>query len=96
MFFTVRQCACYGLFTALCAGLGVECLKLDSNAAIGDVLGRVQEINGAGRPVVVDVAIDYSHKTFFTRGVVSTTLNRMPWSDRLRFIGRAVGRKFTE
>jgi len=81
---------------ALCAGLGVECLKLDRNAAIGDVLGRVLEINGAGRPVVVDVAIDYSHKTFFTRGVVSTTLNRMPWTDRLRFIGRAVGRKFTE
>jgi len=79
--------------TPLCAGLGVECLRLDGNAAIGEVLGRVQAINAAGRPVVVDVAIDYSHKTYFTRGVVKTTLNRMPWPDRLRFIGRAVGRK---
>ena len=79
--------------TPLCAGLGVECLRLEGNAAIGEVLARVQEINGAGRPVVVDVAIDYSHKTFFTRGVVKTTLNRMPWPDRLRFISRAVGRR---
>ena len=77
----------------LCAGLGIECLRLDGNAAIGEVLARVVEINAAGRPVVVDVAIDYSHKTYFTSGVVKTTLNRMPWPDRLRFIGRAVGRK---
>ena len=44
-------------------------------------------------PVVIDVAIDYSVKTHFTRGVVKTNLLRLPWLDRLRFIGRAVGRK---
>jgi acetolactate synthase-1/2/3 large subunit len=79
--------------TPLCAGLGVECLRLEGNAAIGEVLARVQETTSAQRPVVVDVAIDYSHKTFFTRGVVKTTLNRMAWPDRLRFISRAVSRK---
>ena len=46
-----------------------------------------------GQPVVIDVAIDYAEKTYFTRGVVKTNLLRLPWSDRLRFIGRAVFRK---
>jgi acetolactate synthase-1/2/3 large subunit len=45
-----------------------------------------------GRPVLVDVAIDYSRKTHFTRGVVSTTFWRLPWRDRLRMLGRAASR----
>ena len=44
------------------------------------------------RPVVVEVEIDYSQKTYFTRGVVGTNLARLPWPDRLRFIMRAVAR----
>jgi acetolactate synthase-1/2/3 large subunit len=47
----------------------------------------------AGRPVLVDVAIDYSEKTYFTRGVVNTMLGRLPWNDRLRFIWRALSRR---
>jgi acetolactate synthase-1/2/3 large subunit len=46
-----------------------------------------------GRPVLVDVAIDYSEKTFFTRGVVRTMLGRLPWPDRLRFVWRALARR---
>jgi acetolactate synthase-1/2/3 large subunit len=41
----------------------------------------------------VDVSVDYSRPTFFTRGVVKTNLLRLPWADRLRFVGRAVARK---
>jgi acetolactate synthase-1/2/3 large subunit len=48
-----------------------------------------------GFPVLVDVAIDYSRKTFFTRGVVKTNLHRLPLKDRLRFIGRAAVRRVT-
>jgi acetolactate synthase-1/2/3 large subunit len=46
----------------------------------------------SGRPVVVDIAIDYSRKTHFTRGVLSTTFWRLPWLDRLRMLGRAASR----
>jgi acetolactate synthase-1/2/3 large subunit len=46
----------------------------------------------AGRPVIVDVAIDYSRKTYFTRGVVATTFWRLPWAERLRLLGRAASR----
>lgn len=77
----------------LCRGVGVAHLKLDRDADTSSVLARVQEITEAGRPVLVDVAIDYSRKTYFTQGVVKTNLGRLPWPDRLRFIGRAVARK---
>lgn len=78
---------------ALCRGLGVDCLVLPEDEEIPVVLHEVAEIVASGHPVVVDTAIDYSHKTFFTRGVIKTTLNRLPWPDRLRFVGRAIGRR---
>ena len=84
----------YGL-ASLCAGMGVECLALARDGEIVEVLSRAAEITARGEPVVIDVAIDYSEKTFFTRGVVKTTLGRLPLKDRVRFIGRAVGRRIT-
>ena len=77
----------------LAGGLGIEALRLDRDDEIPAVLERVAEITGDGRPVLVDVAIDYSEKTYFTRGVVKTNLRRLPWKDRVRFVGRAVGRR---
>jgi acetolactate synthase-1/2/3 large subunit len=77
----------------LAQSLGVECVRLDRNDQIDTVLARVMDVTAAGRPVVVDCAIDYAHKTWFTKGVVKTNLLRMAWPDRLRFIGRAVARK---
>ncbi len=76
-------------------GVGVECLALGRDAEIGAVLGRARDVTAGGRPVVVDVAIDYSVPTYFTRGVVKTNLLRLPWRDRLRFVARALGRKVT-
>ncbi len=81
--------------TLLAAGLGITCVPLESNDRIAAVLDQVAEVTGSGRPVVVDVAIDYRHKTWFTRGVVKTNLGRLPWPDRLRFVARALGRKVT-
>ena len=45
-----------------------------------------------GRPVIVDVAIDYSRKTYFTRGVVATNFWRLPLSERVRMLARAASR----
>jgi acetolactate synthase-1/2/3 large subunit len=42
--------------------------------------------------VIVEVAIDYSRKTHFTRGVVKTNFWRLPWPERLRMLGRAAAR----
>ena len=46
-------------------------------------------------PVIVDVRIDYSKRTRFTKGVVGTVLKRFPLGDKVRFIGRALVRKVT-
>jgi acetolactate synthase-1/2/3 large subunit len=77
----------------LASGLGVEALALTSDADIARVLEQVRSLSDQGRPVLVDVAIDYSEKTFFTAGIVKTNLLRFSWPDRLRFIGRALKRK---
>jgi len=79
--------------SAICRGVGVECLTLERNADVADAIASVVRVMALGKPVVVDVAIDYSQKTYFTQGVVKTNLRRLPWRDRLRFVGRAIGRR---
>ena len=78
---------------AICQGVGVEYLALRRNADAGAILKQALTQTGSGRPVVVEVAIDYSQKTYFTCGVVRTNLGRLPWPDRIRFVLRALGRK---
>jgi len=75
--------------------VGVEAVRLERDEQIPAVLERVAAVTGAGRPILVDTTIDYSEKTYFTRGVVKTTLGRLPWPDRLRFVARAIGRRIT-
>jgi acetolactate synthase-1/2/3 large subunit len=78
---------------SICRGLGVECLSLAADREIDATLDRACQAAREGRPVVVDVAVDYSKKTFFTRGVVKTNFLRLPWRDRLRIAGRALTRR---
>ena len=81
--------------SSICRGVGVECLPLESDGGIPAALDRVLGILAEGRPVVVDTGIDYSRRTFFTKGVVRTNLGRLPWPDRLRFVGRALARRLS-
>jgi acetolactate synthase-1/2/3 large subunit len=78
---------------AISKGVGVECLRMANDAEIESVLRVARDITRDGRPVVIEVEIDYSQKTYFTRGVVRTNFARLPWVDRLRFLARAVRRK---
>lgn len=43
--------------------------------------------------MIVDVRVDYSKKTAYTRGVIRTNLARFPLNARLRLISRAVRRR---
>ena len=79
----------------LAAGMGVEFLEMPSDESVEDVLVEAQRLADEGRPVLVDVAIDYSRRTFFTKGVVKANLGRLPFKDQVRFVGRAVMRKIT-
>ena len=68
-------------------------LHIDDNHLVAPVLRHALEESERNVPVIVDVKIDYSQKTQFTKGVLKTNLNRLPFKDRLRFIARAVGRR---
>ena len=70
-----------------------EFLSLPDDAATDEIVRQAFELSGQGRPVVVQVSIDYSQKTYFTRGVVKTNFWRLPWSERLRITARAIGRR---
>jgi acetolactate synthase-1/2/3 large subunit len=79
----------------LALGTGCEFLALERDDQVESVLAEARKLARGGLSVLVDVAIDYSRKTFFTRGVVKTNLHRLPLKDRLRFIGRAAVRRVT-
>ena len=66
---------------------------LGSDAAVEPVLARAFETARSGTPVMVEVAIDYGRKTFFTKGVVATNFLRLPWPERARLLARAVARR---
>jgi acetolactate synthase-1/2/3 large subunit len=59
----------------------------------GRLVVQALELTRSGIPVMVEVPIDYSRKTYFTRGVVATTFWRLSWPDRLRMAGRVLARK---
>lgn len=79
----------------ICRGVGVEHLALHRNADVEGTLEKALMVTRSGRPIVVEVAIDYSEKTYFTRGVVRTNLGRLPWPDRIRYVLRAIARKLS-
>ncbi len=89
---TCSELADYDL-AQLCRGMKVEHIALDRNEKVEAALTQALAITRGGRPVVVEAAIDYSQKTYFTSGVVRTNLGRLPWKDRIRFVVRALARK---
>lgn len=74
---------------------GAVYLKLEDNQQIDTVIGTALAAAANNRPVIVDVHIDYSKRTRFTRGIVKTVLKRFPLGDKMRFISRAMLRKVT-
>ena len=78
---------------AFCRAVGAEYLMLAKNAEVDSVLRQACALTEAKHPVVVEVAIDYSRKTYFTNGVVRVNLARLPWPDRLRMVVRALARR---
>jgi acetolactate synthase-1/2/3 large subunit len=72
---------------------GAAYLRLGSDGDIARVIAEAEALAEQGRPVVVDVHIDYSKQTRFTKGVVRTNLDRMSIANKLRMVGRAAWRR---
>ncbi|WP_027126953.1 thiamine pyrophosphate-binding protein [Gelidibacter mesophilus] len=73
--------------------VGADYLVIENDAQIDDVISAALEAAKLNKTVLVDVHIDYKKRTRFTQGVVKTVLGNFPFSDKVRFIGRAVKRK---
>lgn len=90
-----KTCSVLGAvdYEAFARAFGVAYVALSGNGDITDSVKLALEKAGGGVPVLVDVRIDYSKPTRFTKGVVKTNLGRMAGRDKVRVVGRALWRK---
>jgi len=72
---------------------GCRYFRILRDCELDAVLPTALEFTRAGTPALVEVAIDYSEKTYFTKGVVKNVFSRLPWGDRVANIARAIGRR---
>jgi len=80
-------------FKALVEATGCRYIRLQSNEEISERITEALTLSEQGIPVVLDVNIDYSKKTRFTKGIISTNLNRMNLPTKVRMISRALWRR---
>ncbi len=74
---------------------GASYLRLATDSQIEAAIAEALATARGGKPVLVDVAIDYSKRTRFTEGVVKTNLERFDTVTKARFVGRALWRRVT-
>ncbi len=82
-------------FEGMALATGAAYVAMPDDESIEDVIAKARRIAAEGRPVIVDVAIDYSKRTAFTRGAVKVNFKRFPLAQRLRIAGRALLRRVT-
>ena len=73
--------------------VGARFLALEQDNQIDTVIAKAIKLADGGVPVVVDVNIDYSKSTRFTRGIMKTNRKRLDMGTKTRVIGRALTRK---
>lgn len=74
---------------------GAEYIRIDNNSQIEAAIAAALVLAAENKAVVLDVNIDYSKKTSFTKGIIKTNLKRFVPSTRVRFIARALKRKIS-
>ena len=82
-------------FEGIARGVGAEYLPMTDNSAVIGTIQRALDISAQGLPVIVDVRIDYSKRSAFTRGIVKTNLERFNLGTKVRLVARAIGRRIT-
>ena len=67
-------------------------VSIDNDLELDYKMQKIFDSLSDNRPILVDVKIDYTKKTFMTKGVVKTNLSRFPLSEKIRFISRSIKR----
>lgn len=75
--------------------VGAQYISIIDNENIDASLELALSYSQQDTPVIIDVNIDYSKPTRFTKGVVSANLKRFPMKEKIRFVSRALMRKIT-
>lgn len=73
--------------------VGAAYFRIVSVAEVDTVLPAALELTRHGTVAIVEVMLDSSHKTYFTKGVVKTGFRRLSWGDRSRMLWRALARR---
>lgn len=88
---------CTGLnrinFEGVAMAVGAEYVNLEQHSVVDAAISQALIMARTGRPVIVDVKVDYSKKTAFTQGAVKTNFKRFDLKTKLRIGGRAIKRK---
>lgn len=71
---------------------GAEYIAVNNNKDLESAIAKALDLAKQNRTVVLDVQVDYSKKTRFTKGIIKTNLKRFNRDTRFRFITRAVKR----
>ena len=74
---------------------GCEFISIDNDADCREAIQQAIALAEQDNPVIVDVRIDYSKRTRFTKGIVKTNLERFTLGNKARFVGRALLRRVT-
>jgi len=82
-------------FQGVAMATGCEYVLMENDSDIASAIEQSLQLAQQGKPVVLDVAVDYSKATRFTQGAVATNLKRFPLGMKTRIIGRALVRKIT-
>lgn len=75
--------------------VGAAYVYMGDNADVKKAIAKALDHSEKGQPVIVEVNIDYSKKTRFTKGAIKVNLDRLDLATKIRFIGRALMRKIT-
>jgi len=73
----------------------VDFVLIDGDHAVAGGVSQALAAAASGRPVLVDVRIDYTKRTRFTEGTIRTNLKRFGLGTKTRLVGRALWRRIT-
>jgi acetolactate synthase-1/2/3 large subunit len=82
-------------FRGVAEATGCEFISIRDDSDCEEGIQHALAFAAQNKPVIVDVKIDYSKRTRFTKGIVKTNLERFTVGNKARFVGRALLRKVT-
>ena len=80
-------------YEAFAKAAGCAYVGINANDDIAAGITSALKTASENQPVIVNVRVDYSKKTRFTKGTVKTNLDRLDTRTKVRMIGRALYRK---